>query len=372
MKISSILLMAGSSNRFNLNKNKNLYEINNKHLFLYSLDTFYNHQKINNIYLVVKEEEYEDVLDIVKQNYDDRVSIIVGGDTRSKSVKNALCNITDDGVLIHDCARPLVTSNDIDNIIDSLNHSKCATMYHKVFDTIKEVTDSINTINRDNLKAVTTPQAFTKQLYEIILNNDNELITDEIALFEKDYTVAFIEETRNNLKVTTTDDLAYVEYILMNKSYKVGHSFDFHTFTTEQPLVLGGVKFDTNFGLLGHSDADVVYHVVTEAILGALQLGDIGTHFPDTDMKYHKMDSSYFVKEAVRLLNEAKYTIENIDVIIYLEEPNLKNHKYQMAQNIKKLTGASYVNVKATTLEKKGLVGRKEGIASEAVVLIKK
>lgn len=372
MKISSIVLMAGSSTRFCNQENKNFYEIHKKPLFLYSLDVFYNHPQINNIYLVVKKDELEIVKDIVDLNYNSKVQIIIGGNTRTNSVKNALKGIEDDLVLIHDAARPLITSSDIDNIINGIKDYDCATLYHKVFDTIKETKEVVSTINRDNLKAVTTPQAFKKTLFETILNNENESITDEIALFEKDYKVAFIEESRNNLKVTTKDDLEYIEYILMNKSYKIGHSFDFHTFTNKQPLILGGVKFDTNYGLLGHSDADVVYHVVTEAILGALSLGDIGTHFPDTDDKYSGMDSSYFVKEAVKLLNKENYTIENIDIIVYLEEPNLKNHKKQMAQNIKKLTNATYVNVKATTLEKKGLVGRKEGIASEAVILIKK
>ena len=196
----------------------------------------------------------------------------------------------------------------------------------------------------------------------------------------KEYHIALLEITvlvKNPKNTTIAKNIAiaikkYIEYILMNKSYKVGHSFDFHTVVKNRKLILGGVKFDTDFGLLGHSDADVVYHAVTEAILGALSLGDIGTHFPDTDSKYLNMDSSYFVKEAVKLLEKENYTIENIDIIIYLEEPNLKNYKVQMAKNIKQLTNASYVNVKATTLEKKGPIGAKEGIASEAVILIKK
>lgn len=371
MKTSAILLMAGSSIRFNDDKNKNFYEINKKPIFIYSLDILYSHELINDIYLVVKEEEYEQVSEIVNFNYDNKIKIIIGGATRCESVKNALKEIDSDITLIHDAARPLITKNDIDNIIDSLNNNDCATLYHKVYDTIKETKDSIKTINRDNLKAVTTPQAFKKELYNTILLNKDEL-TDEIALFEKEKKVAFVKEIRNNLKVTTKEDLEYIEYILMNKSYKVGHSFDFHTVAKNRNLILGGVKFDTDFGLLGHSDADVVYHAVTEAILGALSLGDIGTHFPDTDNKYLNMDSSYFVKEAVKLLNKENYTIENIDVIIYLEEPNLKNYKVQMAKNIKELTNASYVNVKATTLEKKGPIGAKEGIASEAVILIKK
>ncbi len=372
MTISSILLMAGSSIRFNNSHNKNFYEINKKQLFTYSLDVLYNHNLIESIYLVVKQDEYENVQEIIDLNYSNKVKLIIGGSTRTKSVKNALKEITADVTLIHDAARPLITNEDISNIINSLNNNDCATLYHNIYDTIKDTTSYITTLNRENLKAVTTPQAFKKELYKIILENNNDNITDEISLFEKKYNVAFVKESRNNLKVTTKEDLEYIEYILMNKTYKIGHSFDFHTFTTNQPLILGGVKFNTSYGLLGHSDADVVYHVICESILGALGLGDIGTHFPDNDPKYKGMDSSYFVKEAVKLLEKENYTVENIDIIIYLEEPNLKNYKKQMADNIRMLTNATYINVKATTLEKKGLVGRKEGIASEAVILIKK
>ena len=180
-------------------------------------------------------------------------------------------------------------------------------------------------------------------------------------------------EERREKKIKPQRELRTEKSDCFHSSHKsFFHSFDFHQVAKNRDLILGGVKFDTDFGLLGHSDADVVYHAVTEAILGALSLGDIGTHFPDTDSKYLNMDSSYFVKEAVKLLNKENYSIENIDVIIYLEEPNLKNYKVQMAKNIKQLTNASYVNVKATTLEKKGPIGAKEGIASEAVILIKK
>lgn len=371
MTTSAILLMAGSSIRFESTINKNFYEINKKPIFLYSLDILYNHKEIEDIYVVVKKEDLEKVDEIIKFNYSDKVQVLIGGSTRGESVRNALNNITSDIALIHDAARPLITTQDIDNIIETMNKFDCATLYHNVYDTIKQTTTKVETISRDTLKAVTTPQAFKKELYSTILNNTKD-VTDELALFENDKKIGFVKESRNNLKITTKEDLNYIEYILMDKSYKVGHSFDFHQVAKNRTLILGGVKFDTDFGLLGHSDADVVYHAVTEAILGALSLGDIGTHFPDTDSKYLNMDSSYFVKEAVKLLNKENYTIENIDVIIYLEEPNLKNYKVQMAKNIKQLTNASYVNVKATTLEKKGPIGAKEGIASEAVILIKK
>lgn len=373
--VSAILLMAGSSTRFNDQLNKNFYLINEKPIFMYSLDVLHNHPKIEEIIVVTKQDLIKEVEEIISQNYSNKIRIILGGNTRAQSVRNAIAQVNTDVVLIHDAARPLVQMIDIDNLIVASNTYKCGTLYHRIYDTIKSGSETVSTIDRNLLKAVSTPQFFKKDLFEQILkpNLSDEQITDEISIFEKEVSVGFVEESRSNLKVTTKEDLDYVTYLLTKEhTYKIGHSFDFHPFEENRNLYLGGVKFDTNFGLKGHSDADVVYHVVAESIMGALELGDLGTLFPDTDMKYHNMNSEYFVTEVMKHVNDKGYQIENIDVIIYLEKPNLKNYKRQMASNVKKLTGCSFVNVKATTLEKKGLIGNGLGIASEAVVLIKK
>ncbi len=153
---------------------------------------------------------------------------------------------------------------------------------------------------------------------------------------------------------------------------KIGHSHDTHRLVEGRLLVLGGVTIPYPLGLLGHSDADVVFHVVSEAIIGALGLGDLGTHFSDTDIKYANIGSDYFVKQAKQMMDEQGYTLGNLDVTIYLEEPNLKYYKEEMKQNIAMLLGASsdQVNVKATRGEGLGFVGRKEGVCAECVVLI--
>lgn len=371
----AILLMAGSSLRFNDLTNKNFYLINEKPLFIYSLDILYNHPQISRIIVVTKQELITTLKEVIEQNYPDKIEIIEGGLTRAESVRKAVSLVVEDVVLIHDAARPLIQKIDIDNLIKYSDDFDCGTLYHKVYDTIKMEKDIITTIDRNTLKAVSTPQFFKKKLYHQILKPNllDEQITDEISLFEKDFKVAFVEESQSNLKVTTKEDLDFIKYFLTKeKTYKIGHSFDFHPFEENRPLYLGGIKFDTNFGLKGHSDADAVYHVVAESIMGALEIGDLGTLFPDTDVKFLNMNSKYFVEEVMKYLNLKEYEIENIDIIIYLEKPNLKNYKVQMAQNIKQLTKCSYVNVKATTLEKKGLIGQGLGIASEAVVLIKK
>ena len=373
-KNSAILLMAGMSSRFGNHIDKVLYEINEKPLFIYSLDVLYKHPLISQIIIACKKELMELVTNMIEQNYFDKsIKIVEGGKTRSESVRNALKLVNNDTVLIHDAARPLITSTDITNLVDASNEFECGTLYHKVFDTIKDTTSLVKTVNRDNLKAVSTPQFFNKSIYQKILNNNNDNITDEITLLEKEVEIGFVLESRPNKKVTTVDDLEYINYVLSkNNVYRVGHSFDFHSFEENRKLFLGGVEFNVGFGLKGHSDADVVYHVVAESIMGALGIGDLGTLFPDTDPAYLNMDSSFFVKTVMEETKKQDMFIENIDVIVYLEKPNLKDYKRLMAKNIKELTGCTFVNVKATTLEKKGLIGRGEGIASEAVVLVKK
>ena len=159
----------------------------------------------------------------------------------------------------------------------------------------------------------------------------------------------------------------------MKKAYRIGHSNDIHKLVEGRKLVLGGISVPFDKGLLGHSDADCVLHAVAEAILGALALGDIGDMFPDTDKKYEGIASKYFVEEVYKIMDEAGYEINNLDIIIYLEKPHLKEYKALMKENIASLlhTTLDSVNVKATRKEGLGPIGKGEAIEAEAVVMLK-
>lgn len=367
-KINAIIVMAGKGLRFNTLSNKVLYKINEIPLFIHSVNKFLTLPNINKIYLVVNDHDKEEVEEILRQNKI-KATVVLGGATRSESVRNALKVVGDEyDVIIHDAARPLTSVNDIKRLIETTN--QVGTLYHKVCDTIKKVENVTTTVNRDTLRAVTTPQYFNKDLVAQILKNNTEY-TDELQIFEETYPINYVLETSSNLKVTTKEDLEVVEAIINKGDNFIGHSYDFHPFTVSRPLILGGVKIPFDKGLQGHSDADALYHAVTEAIIGALGLGDIGTFFPDTDKKYENMDSSYFLKEITKLVFDHNKEIKNIDAIIYIEKPNLKNYKLLMANNIKEITNCQYVNVKATTMEKQGLVGNGTGIGCEAVCLLK-
>ena len=156
--------------------------------------------------------------------------------------------------------------------------------------------------------------------------------------------------------------------------YRIGHSNDTHRLVKERKLVLGGVEIEYEYGLLGHSDADVVLHVVAESILGALGYGDLGDFFPDNDPSYEGIASSYFVNEVYKMMDKAGYEINNIDITIYLEKPHLSKYKFEMKKNIACLlhTNESNVNIKATRGEGLGFIGKMEGISAEAVVLLVK
>lgn len=368
-KINVILLMAGKGVRTNLNYNKVLYEVNNLPIYIYSLQKFITLKNLNQLYLVVNHDDFETVQEEIKQN-NYNVVLIEGGNTRAESVRLALKEVGNCyDILIHDAARPLTSLTDIKTLIEETD--LIGTLYHDIVDTIKIVIDKTQTIDRSVLKAVTTPQYFSKLLIDKIINNSIEY-TDEIQIFEDNSNITYVKETSPNLKVTTKDDLEYISFRLFPNQAVVGHSYDFHPFIENRKLVLGGVEIPYSQGLKGHSDADALYHAVSEAIIGALNMGDIGTHFPDNDPKYKNMSSSFFVKSALNLMHQKKMKVYNIDAIIYIEEPKLVAYKTQMAQNIKELTNANFVNVKATTMEKQGLVGESKGIGCEVVCLLVK
>ena len=155
---------------------------------------------------------------------------------------------------------------------------------------------------------------------------------------------------------------------------RIGHGYDVHAFDASRPLILGGMEIPHDFGLKGHSDADVLLHTITDSILGALALGDIGKFFPDTDEKFKDADSRALLSEVVTMMHEKGYEIGNIDAVVIAERPKLRGYIDEMRENVAALlkTDISNVNIKATTSEKLGFTGREEGIASEAVVLLNK
>lgn len=370
-----LLLMAGCGSRTSLKYNKIEYVINNKPMYQHSLDKFLAIEQCKNIILVVNKNDYDNY----KQVANNRIKVVEGGLTRSDSVLKGAKKATTDIILIHDAARPNIDENDILKVYNESNNYDAVCLGVKVKDCIRCSKDNSETLNRNYLWQIQTPQAVNRnKLIQGLESKKYDSYYDDCEVLEKNFNtnVCIVEGKYSNLKVTTDDDLEYIEY-LMNKGinkYRIGHSKDTHRLVEGRKLILGGVEIPFDLGLLGHSDADVVYHCIVESIIGALGKGDIGTLFPDNDPKYKNISSSYFMNEIYQLMDNEGYKINNLDIIIYIEKPMLKEYKQIMTENIAKLlrTDITNINVKATRGEGLGYIGNLEGISAEAICLLVK
>ena len=362
---TAIILLGGSSTRMQGSINKAYMNLFNKQVITYSIDAFLKVEEISQIILVYNKLDINHLKKVLELYPDEDIKIIEGGTTRHESVNKALEFVETPYVLVHDAARPYIKPQDIRSVINALKTSDAVTLYHPVVDQIKW---NGRTIPKTELKAVTTPQGFNEATRNYILNNPDYLAADELEIIEnKNFKISYVLESSPNPKITYKEDLE-------NLNLRVGLSIDFHPFVEKDYLVLGGVKIPSSFGLKGHSDADALYHSVCESIYGALALGDMGTNFPDNDPKYLGMDSRYFLKQAKQELVSHGYEIANIDIMILLEKPKLKEYKTLMQKNVAENLGidSDKVSVKATTYELMGPVGQSEGIQVESIVLIKK
>ena len=378
-----IILCAGSGTRTNLGYNKVLYKVNDKPLYAYSVDLFKNISEVNKIVIVSSENDYDFFLQEFKD--DEKVVIAIGGKERSDSVLSGLKMCDSEVVLIHDGARPNILKEEVIAVYKEALENKASVLAVKAKDTIKKVDDDlcvVNTLNRNELMQMQTPQGVNRELMIAGLNkiSDKKAILDDVYVFEKVYGIKakVVLGRYENIKVTTESDLDYIKFLLGNKDkdmsgyFRIGHSNDVHKLVSGRKLILGGIEIPYELGLLGHSDADCVLHAVCESILGALGLCDIGTLFPDTDKKYKDMDSKVFVSKAYELMDEMGYKINNIDIIIYLEKPMLTDYKPLMKECIASLlhTDICNVTVKATRKEELGYIGEGKAIEAESVVLL--
>lgn len=359
--ISAIVVCGGSGTRFDENKNKVLFDINNKPIYQYSVDLLL--KKCDEVIIVCKKEEEHLFL------YKDCI-IVYGGKERYLSVLNGLNKAKHDKVLIHDGARPFLQEEDLDKLIDKLAFVDAAFLAIKPKNTIKTV--NLETLDRSSLIEALTPQGGEKELFIKGINKciqDNFIPTDDICAIERlgNKNIEVIFSSSKNIKVTTKEDYN------MNIP-KIGHSFDIHRLVEGRELYLGGVKLDYHLGLLGHSDADCLLHAIAESLLGALSLGDLGSIFPDTDPKNKDMDSKVILKHINFIIKNKGYSIGNIDSTVYLELPKMKPHIFEIRKCISSILDISIdlVSVKATTYEKLGPIGEGKAIAAEAVCLLYK
>ncbi len=306
----------------------------------------------------------------------DGFRLISGGATRQDSVRSgleALSTAAPERVLIHDAARPDLPAEVIGRLLNALEAHPGAIPTLPVVDSLA-VASSEQTMadaaQRDTLRRVQTPQAFR---YADILaahrawSGETNAGDDAQVLRASNGSVALVQGDERLKKITFAEDLMETA---TQPAFRIGQGFDVHQLVSGEELWLCGIKLDHDKGLAGHSDADVALHAITDAVLGAIGDGDIGTHFPPSDPKWAGARSGQFLQHAAKLARDAGYVIGNIDLTIICEAPKIGPHRPDMRAEVARLTGLSEgaISIKATTTEKLGFTGRGEGIAAQAIV----
>ena len=381
-----IIAAAGSSSRMGTGVDKQFVILAGKPVLWHTINVFKQLPQIHQILVTVSPGNAERVAALLQQTLADIPwQIVPGGAERQDSVRNALQLLSPsvELVLVHDGARPFVEPECVLKSMQAAAETGAAVVAVPVKDTIK-LADAAGgvkqTLDRSSLWQVQTPQTFRR---ELLLKAHEQaaaagvVATDDAALVEwAGGSVSLVRGSYFNFKVTTPEDLVLAEAVAAERSgrqmQRVGFGYDVHQFVAGRPLMLGGVEVPHDRGLEGHSDADVLLHAISDALLGAAGLGDIGKHFPDTDPRYKGISSLLLLREVCRKLKEAGYTAQNLDAVIAAQEPKLAPYIARMNETIAAALDipVTQVNVKATTTEHLGFVGRKEGIAAQAVVMI--
>jgi 2-C-methyl-D-erythritol 4-phosphate cytidylyltransferase/2-C-methyl-D-erythritol 2,4-cyclodiphosphate synthase len=304
-------------------------------------------------------------------------ALIEGGEERADSVRAGLQAIDTEAVLVHDAVRPFCPPAVVDRLIARLELCDGAAPVLPVSDTLAQGTTEIEQpIDRSGLVRVQTPQAFRlAALRQAYAQWSGTTPTDETTVARATgLRVAAVEGDQLLEKITTTADWERAEMILTSRLIaRTGFGFDVHAFSGEGPVTLGGIAVPHSRGLAGHSDADVVLHAITDALLGAAALGDIGQHFSPSDQQWKGASSDQFVAHAAKLIRQAGGIIDNIDCTIVCEAPRIGPFREVMRQRIAEIADLdpSQVSIKATTTERLGFTGRGEGIAAQAVANIR-
>jgi 2-C-methyl-D-erythritol 4-phosphate cytidylyltransferase/2-C-methyl-D-erythritol 2,4-cyclodiphosphate synthase len=303
--------------------------------------------------------------------------LIEGGAERADSVRAGLAAVSGDAVLVHDAARPFCPAAVVDRLIASLEFHEGAAPVLPVGDTLSRMSDTLGEpVEREGLVLVQTPQAFRlgdlKAAYD---RWSGPSPTDETTVVRAaGMKVAAVEGDPALEKLTRPADLERAEQWLSGRmTPRTAMGIDVHAFSGNGPIMLGGVEIAHGRGLAGHSDADVVLHAITDALLGAGGLGDIGEYFPPSDPQWTGADSSLFLAHAAQLLRSRGAIIDHVDCTIIAEAPKIGPHRDAMRHRIAEIVGLSFeqVSIKATTTEGLGFTGRREGIAAQAVASVR-
>ncbi|HEY3884284.1 MAG TPA: 2-C-methyl-D-erythritol 4-phosphate cytidylyltransferase [Vicinamibacterales bacterium] len=380
MHVTAIIAAAGAGRRLGADKPKQLLHIGGRSMLDYSIRAFASHPRVQEVVVVLPSDVAGDVFD---QSADGRLRVARGGERRQDSVANGFDAVSPDAsvVLVHDAARPFVSADLISRTIDAAMEHGAAIAALPSRDTVKRVSREgviTGTIPREDIYLAQTPQGFRRDVLEkaIAVGRSGVEATDEAALAERaGYPVHVVEGDPANVKITTAEDLETARRRAAGpaRTGRAGTGYDLHRLVPGRPLVIGGVTLDSPVGALGHSDADVVCHAATDAILGAACLGNIGLHFPDSDARWKNASSLELLREAAALVGAQGLGVGNLDVTVILEQPKIKDAIDAMRTHVASALGIdlSRVSIKGKTNEGVDAVGRGEAIAAHAVALLR-
>ena len=342
MRFCLIILAGGNSHRFGSNIGKPYQKLGGKSLIEINIYKALQFKEIKQIVLVYNKKDSKKVKSLKLKN----IKLVVGGKSRQQSTLNALKFLINhkgpSKVLIHDVARPNFSTKLLDSIMRNMKKYKSVVPKINFQDAIKQIIDSskeeyIVSKKRDNLFLTQTPQAFNlNEIYDLHKKNADKYKDDDISLYIDLNRVKFIDGEKNNFKITDKSDLENLKKIYRSQQ-SVGIGFDVHRLVPKRKLFLAGLKIKSKLGTLGHSDGDPVLHSVTDAILGACKMGDIGQMFSDKNKKFKNIRSTFLLKQVIKQTKARGYFINNIDINIITQTPKIKNLKIKMINNIAEL-----------------------------------
>jgi len=376
-KIAALIVAAGRGTRAGAGIPKQYHMIAGKSVLRWSVEALMKHRHIS-VFQVVIHADDRALYDVSMQGLTLQPPVI-GGATRSESVLaglEALQSVSPDKVLIHDAARPLLPMQVIDNVITALQTYEGALPCLEIVDTLWRGGSTVQQlVDRDSVWRAQTPQGFNFGTILEAHKNATVAATDDVMLAHQNgIEVAIVAGSEDNFKITTAKDFIRAEKELRQMDIRTGNGFDVHAFGPGDFVTLCGVKIAHDHSLVGHSDADVAMHSITDAIFGALAEGDIGQWFPPSDSQWKGAASDIFLTKAVERAAERDFTISHIDCTIICETPKIGPHAATMRSKIAEICHLPLdrVSVKATTSEKLGFTGRKEGIAAIATATLVK
>ncbi|TQR60698.1 bifunctional 2-C-methyl-D-erythritol 4-phosphate cytidylyltransferase/2-C-methyl-D-erythritol 2,4-cyclodiphosphate synthase [Campylobacter troglodytis] len=354
LDLSLVMLAAGESTRFKLPCKKQFLRLGGEPLWLYASKNISECYPFKKVIIASNEPSY-------MRKFAPHYEFVSGGASRTQSLKNALKKIESEFVLVSDVARVLISKELVFKLIENAKNAECISPALKVADTVLYNDEPIK---REQIKLIQTPQLSRTALLKKALQSGAEFTDDSTAVASAGGKIWFVEGEEKAHKITFKEDLKRLKLPAPTSEIFCGNGFDVHAFGKDRPLILGGIEVHKSMGVKAHSDGDLIAHALIDALLGAASLGDIGTVFPDTDAKFKDANSMKLLQTVYKRVLELGYELVNADLTVIAEQPKLAKFKEEIAFNVSKCLGVAEfrINVKATTSEKMGFIGRGEGI----------